>query len=89
MNKTKKKDEIRTILVILSNRFNRLQKAKYLEIKSDAKGNILEQKPLRGQPRRPVYDEVWENDEAKTSLDSCTRMKRKYGHPLQKPAPAD
>lgn len=85
MPKKTKKDEIRKILVIMSNRLNHFQKIKYLELECKSDGTILEERPLRGEPRQPVYDEVWENDEGKTSFDSCTRMKRKYGHKLQKP----
>ena len=35
--------------------------------------------------KKAAYDEVWENDEGKSSFDSCTRMKRKYRHALEKP----
>ncbi len=75
----------RKVLVILSNRFNPSQKPRYLEVVSRKDGTILEQRTLRAKPRQPIYDEVWENDEGKQSLDSCARMKRKYTHPLQKP----
>jgi hypothetical protein len=74
----------RTVLVILSNRLNRLQKPKYMEVECDAKGNIASEKRLRSAPRQAKYDEVWESDEGKTELSSAYRMKRKYGHPLQK-----
>lgn len=73
----------RKVLVILSNRLNRLQKPKYLEVECDAKGNITAEKRLRTPPREARYDEVWESDEGKTELSSAYRMKRKYGHPLQ------
>ncbi len=75
----------RKILVILSNRWNRTQKPKFIELDSDAKGQIHKERPLRSQPRKAVYDEVWESDEGKLVLSSAYRMKRKYGHPLQKP----
>jgi hypothetical protein len=75
----------RTVLVILSNRWNRSQKPRFLELVCDAKGNILKERFLRGQPRQPRYDEVWENDEGKTDFGSSHRFKRKYGHKLQKP----
>ncbi|MBI2948003.1 MAG: hypothetical protein HYY23_10165 [Verrucomicrobia bacterium] len=78
--KTKK----RKVLVILSNRLNRLQKTRFVELNCDDKGNIFKETPLRAQPRKPIYAEVWENDDGKTSISSCTRFKRKYGHPLQK-----
>jgi hypothetical protein len=76
----------RKILVILSNRLNRLQKARYVELDCDQKGNILKEHPLRSQPRQPRYDEVWENDEGKTVWATCHRFKRKYRHALEKPA---
>lgn len=74
----------RKILVILSNRFNRTQKPKHLELSCDEEGNVLAQKNLRSVPRQPVFDEVWENDEGRTDFDSCYRFSRKYGHKLQK-----
>lgn len=74
----------RKVLVILSNRLNRLQKPKYMEVDCDEKGNITGEKQLRGVPREAKYDEVWESDEGKTELSSAFRMKRKYGHPLQR-----
>ena len=75
----------RKILIILSNRWNRNQKAKFVELDSNEKGQILKERPLRSEPRKPIYDEVWESDEGKTTLSSAYRMKRKYGHALQKP----
>lgn len=74
----------RRVLVILSNRLNRSQKARFVELKCDEKGNILKETPLRGEPRKPIYDEVWENDEGRTSLSSAYRIKRRYQHPLTK-----
>lgn len=76
----------RKILVILSNRLNRSQKSRFLELDCDAKGNILKEHPLRAQPREARFDEVWENDEGRTSMSSCTRFKRKYRHALEKKA---
>jgi hypothetical protein len=75
----------RKILVILSNRWNRSQKPRYLELHCDAAGNILKERPLRGQPRQACYHEVWENDENKSDLAACNRVKRKYGHKLERP----
>ena len=75
----------RKVLIILSNRLNRLQKPRFIEVDSDEKGNVLKERPLRGQPRKPIYHEVWENDDGKTDFASCHRFKRKYGHPLEKP----
>ena len=75
----------RKVLVILSNRLNRLQKPRFIEVDSDEKGNVLKERPLRGQPRKPIYHEVWENDDGKTEFSSCHSFKRKYRHSLEKP----
>jgi hypothetical protein len=75
----------RKILVILSNRWNRSQQPRFLELDADDEGNILKERPLRSRPRQATYHEVWENDEGKTSLNSCHRIKRKYGHKLERP----
>ena len=74
----------RKILVILSNRWNKNQKPRFLELDADNKGTILKERPLRSRPRKPAYDEVWENDEGKTNLATCNRIKRKYRHSLEK-----
>ena len=74
----------RKVLVILSNRWNRSQKPRYVELDCDEKGNIHKERPLRSPPRKPGYDEVWESDEGKTSLSSAFRLKRKYGHALER-----
>lgn len=76
--------EIRKVLVILSNRFTPLKEPKYIELECKADGTILKEVELKKAPNEPIYDEVWENDDGKFSLDSCTRMKKKYNHPLQK-----
>jgi hypothetical protein len=75
----------RKILVILTNRWNRSQKATFLELEADNEGNVLKERPLRSQPREPLYDEVWENDEGKTAWSDCNRFRRKFPHPLEKP----
>ena len=75
----------RKVLVILSNRVNRTQKVRYLELDVENDGTILKERPLPRLPRKPAYDEVWENDDGKTSLSSCTSFKRMYRHPLEKP----
>ncbi len=75
----------RKVLVILSNRLNYFQKPRFIELDCDEKGNIHREKPLRGQPRKPIYAEVWENDDGKTDFTSCHSFKRKYGHALEKP----
>jgi len=75
----------RKILIILSNRYNRTQKPRLLELDCDADGNILMQRPLRAMPSKPVYHEVWENDEGRTDFTSCRNFRRKYSHKLQKP----
>lgn len=74
----------RKILVVLSNRVNPNQVPKYIEVTADDKGTILEEKVLRTRPGKANYLEVWENDEGRTELSSCTRFKHKYNHPLQK-----
>lgn len=74
----------RKVLVILSNRWNPSQKARFLELDCDEKGNILKERPLRGRPGKPAYHEVWESDEGKTSLSSAYRLKRRYGHALER-----
>jgi len=75
----------RKVLVILSNRLNRLQKVHYVELDCDEKGNILKEHPLRREPKEPCYDEVWENDDGKPNMSTCHRFKRKYRHRLEKP----
>ncbi len=74
----------RKVLVILSNRLNRFQQPRFIELDCDEEGNILKERALHRQPREPRYAEVWENDDGKTDFASCHRFKRKYGHPLQK-----
>lgn len=74
----------RKILVILSNRLNKSQKPRFVELTCDTEGNIESEKIVKAQPKTPAYDEVWENDEGRTSFSSAYRMKRKYGHALQK-----
>jgi len=78
----------RKVLIILSNRWNRNQKLKFLELDCDREGTILKERSLRSEPRRPRYDEVWENDEGRTEFGSCHKFKRRYGHKLQKPKSA-
>ena len=75
----------RKVLIILSNRLNRFQKPRYVEVLCDEKGNILKERALRSGPREARFDEVWENDDGKTDWTSCHSFKRKYGHRLQKP----
>jgi len=80
------KQNKRKILVILSNRWNRNQKPRFLELDCDAEGNIHKQRRLAAQPKEPRFHEVWENDEGRSELDACFRFKRRYGHKLQKSA---
>jgi hypothetical protein len=75
----------RKVLLILSNRWNRNQKLRFVELDADDKGNVLKERPLRRRPRKPSYDEVWENDEGKTTWSACNRFRRRYPHPLEKP----
>lgn len=81
----KKTPKQRKVLVILTNRHDRNQKPRFIEVAADEKGNILKETALRRPPRTPVYDEVWENDDGKTDMASCNRFKRRYPHPLEKP----
>lgn len=74
----------RKVLVILSNRFTPNRKAKYIELECKPDGSILKETTLTRTPKKPDYDEVWENDEGRTELSSCNRIKRKYDHALQK-----
>ncbi len=75
----------RKVLVILSNRLNRFQEPRYIEVDCDEKGNVLNERRLHKPPREARYHEVWENDDGKTDFASCHSFKRKYGHALQKP----
>ncbi len=75
----------RKVLVILSNRLDFFQKPRFIELECDEEGNIHKERPLRSQPRKPLYHEVWENDEGKTDFGSCRSFTRKYRHPLEKP----
>jgi hypothetical protein len=81
----KSKMKKRKVLVILSNRWNPSQKPRFVELACDEKGTILSERPLRGKPLKAAYDEVWESDEGKTALSSAYRLKRRYGHALQRP----
>jgi hypothetical protein len=75
----------RKVLTILSNRFTPTKTPIYLELECKSDGTILKEKKLRSLPRQAAYDEVWENNDGKSSLDSCTRMKKHYRHKLLKP----
>jgi hypothetical protein len=74
----------RKILVILSNRWNPAQKLRFVELLADEKGTVLKESPLRSEPRKPLYNEVWENDEGKSAWALCNRFRRRYSHRLQK-----
>ena len=76
----------RTVLVILRNRFAPLEPARFLELECNDKGDILSERKLRAEPKKAVFDEVWENDEGKQTLDDCNRIKRIYRHRLEKKA---
>ncbi len=75
----------RKVLVIMSNRWNRSQEPKFLELDCDSEGNILKERKLRGKPAKAIYDEVWENDQGKNEFAACHKFSRKYGHKLQRP----
>jgi hypothetical protein len=77
----------RKILVILSNRLSPSHQTRFVEVDCDEKGTILQERPLRRPPGKPDYDEVWENDEGRTSISSCNRFKRKYRHRLERRGP--
>jgi hypothetical protein len=72
------------VLVILSNRLDRAWKIRFFDILSKPDGSVLKEVQLTRLPKSAVYDEVWENDDGKTDIDSCTRMKRHYKHALLK-----
>ena len=76
----------RTILVILSNRFNRTAAPLYFEIDCEDNGDILDERLLPEAPESAGYAEVWENDEGRSSIDDCVRMRRHYKHKYLKPA---
>ncbi len=74
----------RRVLVILSNRFTPLRKPRYFEIVCTEDGTVLSEKALKALPKKTIYDEVWENTDGKTEIDTCTRMSRRYRHKLLK-----
>jgi hypothetical protein len=74
----------RKILIILSNRFNRSQRLRYIELAADNQGNVLKEGRLRGRPAKPSFDEVWENDDGKSEWTECKGFRRRYPHPLEK-----
>ena len=78
----------RRVLVILSNRLNRNQKARFFELECKNDSTILKERRLPRPPREPRYDEAWENDDGKTAISPRTSFKRKYRHPLEEPRPA-
>lgn len=75
----------RKVLVILSNRYNRGQEPRFLELDCDAEGNIHKEVTLKKTPTEKIYDEVWENDQGKNEFAACHKFSRKYSHKLQKP----
>jgi hypothetical protein len=74
----------RKVLIILSNRLAPLDPVRHFEIVCDDEGTVLSQRRLRSAPSQAIYDEVWQNDEGRTSFDSTFSFKRRYGHRLQK-----
>lgn len=80
------KNKTRKILVILSDRLNRSKKPLYLELFCKPDGTILKETRLKKLPTEPCYEEVWQNDDGKSSLDTCTSMSRCYRHALEKTA---
>jgi hypothetical protein len=75
---------VRTVLVIMSNRFTPLEPGVHVEVTCSPKGDILSEKKLKREPAKPAYDEVWVNDEGKKSISDCTRFKRIYRHKLER-----
>ena len=75
----------RKVLAILSNRWKPANTVRYLELECLEDGTVESEKRLRRRPAKPVYDEVWENDEGRADLDHCDRMRRHYKHELVKP----
>jgi hypothetical protein len=78
------KQKTNKVLVVLSNRLDRAWKQRFYEIEALPDGSVVSERRLARCPRQAVYDEVWENDDGKTDIDSCTRMKRHYRHRLLK-----
>jgi hypothetical protein len=78
----KSSGRVREVLVILSNRLNFFQKHVFFEIKADDQGTVLKQTKLKSAAPKPIYDEVWENDEGRIDLNGCHRFAKKYGHKL-------
>jgi hypothetical protein len=76
---------ISNVLVILSNRLDPKWRTRYYQIHSKPDGTVLREVELKRRPASE-FDEVWENDDGRTSIDSCTRMRRHYKHPLIKRA---
>ncbi len=83
--KTPKKEILRTVLVMLKNRFTPLAAIRFVEIECQQDGTILQEKILRSEPKEARFAEVWFNDEGKKSIADCTRFKRLYRHKLEKP----
>lgn len=84
--KTPKKETLRTVLVMLKNRFTPLAATRFVEIECQQDGTILREKVLRSEPKEARFAEVWFNDEGKKSIADCTRFKRLYRHKLEKSA---
>lgn len=82
------KNTTRKILIILSDRLNRQKKPRHFELLCKPDGTILKETPLKRLPAKPCYEEVWQNEEGKPTLATCTRMSRMYRHPLEKRAAA-
>jgi len=74
----------RKVLVILSNRFTPSQPTRYYELVCKDDGTVTKEVRLKRRPSKPAYQEVWENNEGKDSIDSCTRMSKHYKHALLK-----
>src|SRR2546423_6114907 len=65
----------RKVLIILTNRLDRNHKPRFIELTTDELGDVHREKLLRSRPRKPAYDEVWENDDGKTEWAACKSFK--------------
>ena len=72
----------RKVLVILSNRFTPTKPARYFELVCKDDGTVVKESRCKRRPAKAIYQEVWENNDGKDSIDSCTRMSKHYRHPL-------
>jgi len=77
----------RKVLIILSNRLNRNQKARFIELDCDEEGNILKSTRCAASHVSRATTKSGRTTTAKTDFASCHSFKRKYGHALESPKP--